>query len=262
MRFRNSTIAPFAALLLLSACSEFATQASSGRDWLAAHPPGSVNLNPGDIDNAVREAAAVEPTLRFPARIGIARLDRAQLTAIPLDEGKAWTEAATRLGASYGEFVPISPLIAAMLEPVRDSDVRVDPVRRAVEDIRLAAARQHLDAVVIYEVDATADTKANPLSLAEWTLIGAIVLPTENVKAQGIAQAILLDVRNGYPYGTVQADADDKSASARFETSDTSRDLRDRVRADAVVKLAGETEAMMRKLQLELAALDKKPARP
>jgi len=245
-------------LLLLSACSVFTTQASSGRDWLAAHPPQSVNLNPGDIDSAVREAAAVEPTLRFPARIGIARLDRARLSAIPIDEGKAWTDTANRLGAGYGEFVPISPLIAAMLEPVRDPDARVDPVRGAVEDIRLAAARQHLDAVIIYEVDASADTRANPLSIAEWTLIGAFTLPTENVNAQGVAQAILLDVRNGYPYGTVQADADDKSATVRFETGDTSRALRDRVRADAVAKLAGETEAMMRKLQPELAALDKK----
>ena len=71
--------------------------------------------------------------------------------------------------------------------------------------IRLAGARQHLDAVLIYEVDATADSKNNPLSLADWTIIGAFVLPSQDVKAQGVAQAILLDVRNGYHYGSVQA---------------------------------------------------------
>jgi hypothetical protein len=260
MRFPVSTLSLFSALLLLSACS-YTTQATSGRDWLAASSPSTVNMTPGDIDSAVRDAADVQPTLRFPARIGIARLDRGQLAAIPADEAKAWTDAAGRLGAAYGEFVPVSRLVAAMLKPARDPAAQVDWARLAIEEIRLASARQHLDAVIVYEVDATADSKSNPLSIAEWTLIGALVLPTENVKAEGAAQAILLDVRNGYPYGTVQADADDHSVSSRFKTNETGDSLKDAVRAEAVAKLAGETEAMLRKLSPELAALDRKQAR-
>jgi hypothetical protein len=253
-----SKIALLSALLMLGACS-YTTQASSGNDWLAAHPPQTVDLTPGNIDQAVRDAAAVEPTLRFPARIGIARLDHAQLTAIPADEAKTWTDAAGRLGGDFGEFVPVSPLVAAMLAQPIDRDVRIDLAKRAIDNIRLAAARQHLDAVLIYETDATDNTKASPLSLAEWTLIGAFVLPTENVKAEGIAQAILLDVRNGYPYGTVQASVDDTTTSARFETGEARVAMRDRVRIGAVAKLATDAEAMMRKLRPELAALDKKP---
>jgi hypothetical protein len=257
MRLPISILPLLSAVLLLSACT-YATQTTSGRDWLATSPPKTVNMQPGDIDEAVREAAAVEPTLRFPARIGIARLDHAQLTAIPPDEARAWTAAADRLGEAYGEFVPVSPLVAAMLDPVRDRDSQVSLSRHAIEDIRLASARQHLDAVIIYEADATADTKSNPLSLAEWTLIGAFVVPTENVRAEGIAQATLLDVRNGYPYGTVQANTDDTSSTVRFKTQETGQGLKDQVRVGAVAKLAGETEAMLRKLRPQLAALDRK----
>ena len=90
MRAAISKISACSALLLLCAC-ETTTQATSGRDWLAAHPPQSVDMSPGNIDQAVRDTAAVEPILRFPAKIGIARLEHGQLSAIPPDEGKAWT---------------------------------------------------------------------------------------------------------------------------------------------------------------------------
>jgi hypothetical protein len=255
MRSKIATLSVISTFLLLAAC-DYTTQTTSGRDWLAAHPPQTVDLTLGNIDQAVRDAAAVEPTLRFPARIGIARLDHARLTAIPPDEARAWTDAAGRLGGAYGEFVPVSPLVAAMVRPPHDSDV--DPARVAIDDVRIAAARQHLDAVLIYETDATENTKDNPLSLAEWTLIGAFIVPTESVRAEGIAQAILLDVRNGYPYGTVQASADDTTATVRFGSGQTRMAMRDRVRVGAVLKLTTEAEAMMRKLQPELAALDKR----
>lgn len=241
-------------LVLLCACS-YTTQTTSGHNWLAAHPPQTIDLTPGNIDQAVREAAAVEPTLRFPARIGIARLDHARLSAIPPDEAKAWANAATRLGTTFGEFVPVSPLVAAMLPPTLDVG---GEVQSAVDNIRLAAARQHLDAVLVYEADATDNTKSNPLSLAEWTLIGAFVLPSEDIRAEGIAQAILLDVRNGYPYGTVRSSDDGTTSTTRFDTGETRVAMRDRVRVGAVEKLAADTEAMMRKLRPELAALDRK----
>jgi hypothetical protein len=257
MRSKIATLSVLSAVLLLTACDHL-TQTTSGNDWLGAHPPQTVDLTPGNIDQAVRDAAAVEPLLRFPARIGIARLDGWRLSTIPPDEAKEWTDVAQHLGDKFGTFVPVSPFVVAMLEPVRDPNVLTSDARRTIETIRIAAARQHLDAVLIYETDATENTKSNPLSLAEWTLIDAFVVPTENVRAEGIAQAILLDVRNGYPYGTVQTSADDTASAARFERDDARAAERDKVRVSAVAKLAAESEAMMRKLQPEFAALDRK----
>ena len=60
--------------IALAGCSAY-TQTTSGQDWLAAYPPGPPAKG-GDIDARVRAAAAVEPTLRFPARIGIARIGK------------------------------------------------------------------------------------------------------------------------------------------------------------------------------------------
>jgi predicted membrane-bound mannosyltransferase len=253
---------------VLGACSVY-TQTSSGQDWLASYStPKAGSAAAGDIDAQVRKVAAVEPILRLPARIGIARLDRSGLSAIPAEEAEHWTEAASRLGPGFGEFVPVSPMIAAMVEQPIVEQVPTDKpwraynresmARHTMDTIRLAAARQHLDAVLIYEVDGTADSKDNPLSLGEWTLIGAFVLPSQNVKAAGVAQAMLMDVRNGYPYGTIQSSADDKSLSTRVESRETGEKLREKVMADAVAKLTGETEEMMRKLKPELAALDVK----
>lgn len=244
---------------MLTAC-ETHTQTTSGRDWLAAYPETKAEAaSAGGIDAQVRSVAAVEPTLRFPARIGIARLDRSGLAAVPPDEAVQWTQAASRLGPQFGEFVPISPMIASMVEVPVTRDTRAGLAHHTIETIRLAAARQHLDAVLIYEVDGTSDSKDNPLSLGEWTLIGAFVLPSQDVKAVGVAQAMLLDVRNGYPYGTIQSSADDKSRSTRIESRDTGSRLREEVMANAVAKLTGEAEEMMRKLKPELAALDTKP---
>jgi hypothetical protein len=256
------------AALMLSACS-YMTQTTSGRDWLAAYPAArTADAKAGDIDAEVRQVAAVEPTLRFPARIGLVRIGQAapysfaaEIEPPTADEAKMWNEVAGRLGGGYGEFVPVSPLIAAMLMPNEQPASRETGTRRTIEEIRLAAARQHLDAVLVYEVDGTADAAGNPLSLAEWTLIGAFVLPTENVKAVGVAQAMLIDVRNGYPYGTVQASADDKQISTRIGQRETESKLREAVMDSAVEKLGGETEAMLRKLKPELAALDVKPRR-
>jgi hypothetical protein len=123
--------------------------------------------------------------------------------------------------------------------------------------IRVTAARQHLDAVLVYEVDATADSKNNPLAIADWTLIGAFVLPSQNVKAEGVAQALLLDVRNGYPYGTIRATADDKTIAARFANHEAEENLSKRVQTAAVQNLAHEARDLMRQLKVKLTALDK-----
>ncbi|MGD0191168.1 MAG: hypothetical protein ABSD74_10545 [Rhizomicrobium sp.] len=266
---RISRLAILSSLLLLAAC-ETTTQTTSGRDWLAASPkPKTVDLSPGNIDAAVRDAANVEPTLRFPARIGIARVDRGMLSPIPATDAKAWADAAARLGDAYGEFVPISPVVAAMfgsdiaMYNSRDDSTPyyyVDRTKEVVDNIRLASARQHLDAVLVYETSSSAKAQSGAFSFAKWTLIGAAVLPTEKVEAQATAEATLIDVRNGYPYGTVQADKDGDTSAARFETGDAGDALRDRVRTAAVSDLASQTERMMRKLRHELAALDRKPA--
>lgn len=249
-------VAALGAVVALGACSMI-TQTTSGQDWLAAYPAAKgAPLSSDDMDAQVRKVAAVEPTLRFPARIGIARLGPTGLMPIPSEEAQRWSDVAGHLGPGYGELIPISPMVAAMVEQPLQATSRMSYARHTIDTVRLAAARQHLDAVLVYEVDGTADARDTPVSLAEWTLIGAFVLPTKNVKAVGVAQAMLIDVRNGYPYGTIRSSADDKSLSTAIGSRGTRDRLRDEVMANAVTTLTGEAEGMMRKLKPELAALD------
>jgi hypothetical protein len=237
---------------LLASCASH-VQTTSGADWLAANPAA---IEQSALGDAMRQAAAVEPALRFPARIGLARIGRAPggagLTLPSGAELESWSTALTNLGPGYGEFVPISPLIAAIA--AEESVSAGSNAQRTLNVIRVAAARQHLDAVLIYEVDATTDARNTPLSIADWTLIGALILPTQNVRVQAIAQAMLLDVRNGYHYGGMHAAAADGTFAPRFNNRDAREGLAERAKDEAVAKLAGEAETFFRELRAKLAA--------
>jgi hypothetical protein len=257
MGLRNRAVALLAgtALLIgLAACSH-TTQTTSGQQYLRdyAQPPG---VKTASIDAEIKAAAAVEPTLRFPARIGLARIGGsgwgAQLTGIPEREAAAWQAVAANLGPKFGEFVPVSPLVAEMFD-TEGRDARRSNANAIIRKIRLGAARQHLDAVIIYESDGTADASSNPLSIGEWTLIGLFMLPSQDVEARGVAQALMVDVRNGYPYGTAQAEATDSTVTVRVATGDAKRDMAEAVRLAAVKNLAPGIEKMMRQLRTELA---------
>jgi hypothetical protein len=208
------------------------------------------------MDDELRAAAAVEPLLRFPARIGLARIGKGRngygiaLTGIPEHEAAAWQAVAKNLGPSFGEFVPVSPLVAEMFARNEDNRSTTNEILRRIQ---LGAARQHFDTVIIYESEGTADSSSNPLSIGEWTLIGLFVLPSQDVEARGVAQAMMIDVRNGYPYGTAQAQVDDTSLSVRITSREAETELAESVRLAAVQKLAPEVEKMMRKLRTELA---------
>jgi hypothetical protein len=241
-------LAGVAVCIALSAC-ESTTQTTSGRDYLRTYAQDA-GPKAAKLDKGFVEAASVEPLLRFPARIGLARVDRGGLAGIPSEESAAWHRVATNLGPKFGEFVPVSPMIA---ELVAGQQTQWDGKSGTVRRIQLAAARQHLDAVIIYESEGTADSRDNPLSIGEWTLIGAFILPSQDVKARGVAQALMIDVRNTYPYGTASAEADDSTTTARFSRRQSERDLAETVRIAAVENLAPEVEKMMRNLRMELA---------
>ncbi|MGF1594264.1 MAG: hypothetical protein ACFCUW_13350 [Kiloniellaceae bacterium] len=254
---------------LLAACDR-SVQTTSGSQYLAAYDNGAGEGAATDAE--IVAAANVEPQLRFPARIGLARIGPDGLAAVPAAEAEAWRGLAGRLGSGYGEFVPVSPLVAALATPESDAQVvtckavrcfEAPKVRldRVVRQVRLGAARQHLDAVLIYEAFGSSEESSNPLAVTKLALIG-FFLPTENVAAEGFAQAVLVDVRNGYTYGTASAVAE--KPSHRLTTVGDSRDAHRSALAEAearaVAVLAGEVEGMVRELRLALAERREAPS--
>lgn len=252
-----------AALIAVTACGS-QIQTTSGKAYLdrytaqIAEPASAQHMDAG-----IRAAANVEPLLRFPARLGIARIDNGRLTPIPAAEGEAWLALGQRLGPGWGELVAISPLIAALSQQVvGGSEASANLcgggysqcLEKTVRDIRLGAARQHVDAVLIYESVSRSEMTSNPLAITKLALIG-FFLPSENVAVESFAQAVLLDVRNGYTYGTATADSG-KPAFA-LSTSGNQSAVANRMKREsteaAVANLSGEVESMLRDLRLALA---------
>ena len=240
------------AALSLSACAT-TSQYTSGADYLARYNTKSAysaatshnSISTPAIDSEIREIAAIEPNLEFPARIGLARIEQGQLIGVPHDEAEYWRASADRLGHGFGQFIPVSPLVAEMVgngKPHFKGNV--------VNHIRRGAARQHLDYVIAYEVNHKSESQKNELGIADLSILGLFVLPSRNVDVQSTASAILMDVRNGYPYLTGSTFADKSGISTLVGRSDKKDRLKDASRIVAVDKISDEFAQGLKELKL------------
>lgn len=241
-------------LLLLAGC-EYNTQTSSGKPYLKQYrsapssPATSQNRannlkQPSSIEEEVRAVAAAEPTLRFPAKIGLARIHNGRLSHIPLDEKTEWVSAAKQLGPEFGTFVAINPLIAELVSNRTDghscgSDNRqcyaTNRLQSTLRKIRWGAARQHVAAVLIYETYNQSSQKMNVLSALNLTIVGAFVLPGESINVRGYASALLVDVRNGYPYGTVNKSLQTDTITPNYGSNDIRRSEEEKIKTAAAL---------------------------
>ncbi len=128
-----------------------------------------------------------------------------------------------------------------------------------MNEIRAGAARQHLDAVLVYEAYSKTDTKNNLLAIANLTIIGGYILPSQSTETEGYATAMLIDVMQGYPYGTMNVTIDKEEAvSSRWGWgSEDRKESTDRAKTKAVIKLTSEVETTIRKLRTELETKNK-----
>ena len=228
------------ATLTLVGCATV-PQYTSGEDYLARYQIPTVSASASETDQIIRQIAAVEPDLRFPARIGLARIERGALVGVPADEAQSWAASAETLGTGFGELIPVSPLVANMVSSHKTG---------VVDHIRKGAARQHLDYVIAYEVTDAAASDGNALRLADLTVLGLFILPSRDLKVEATASAILLDVRNGYPYLTGSTFADKKGISTVVGRGDRKDKLRTAARQVAVAQIAEEFADGLKELKL------------
>lgn len=237
------------AFVLLASCSA-STQNTSGAEYLSKYD-GVATAQTTDKDESfeetLRKVAAVEPVLTFPAKIGLARIEQGRLTPLPAEEMETWTELKNDLGEGFGEFVLVNPMIAAVVsESVKTKNGSIS----SINQVRLAAARQHLDAVLIYEVQAQSSGEDNLLSVGNLTIIGMYVLPSETVKAEGYASAVLFDVLQGYPYGTADVIIDRKTGfTTDINKRERAEEMKREISKAAVEKLAPELKKMLKEVK-------------
>jgi len=205
----------------------------------------------------IRQAASVEPLLTFPARFGLARIEDGKLTTIPEDEAVAWS----RMSRSFnglGSFTPVDPIIVQFTSnslPPTASQVYVNydgehrfHAHDLLSKVRLGAARQHLDAVLIYEVGMGEKSDRRPLTAIKLKALGTTILSDRTLDAAGAAKAILLDVRNGYPYGTAQIEKDLSDHYKPWYSNNTRKVSREVARKSIAAALVPEVRDMFRSL--------------
>jgi hypothetical protein len=125
-------------------------------------------------------------------------------------------------------------------------------LHEVIAKIRLGAARQHLDAVLLYEVYGKSSRSSNPLSVADLTILGAYLSPGQTLEAEGYAKALLLDVRNGYPYGTAEGIATKQGLSTRVGADERQKNLYQLTVIAATKALALEVEKIFVDLKQKL----------
>lgn len=240
-------VAAVAAVLAIGAC-ETSLQTTSGADYLARYDPSYETSSETAlaVDEDVRRIASIEPNLIFPARIGLARIERGRLTTLPAEDARVWQDQVEKLGATYGEFVPVSPMIAEMVSTASSS--RSSSAADIMAHIRRGAARQHLDYVLVYEVGASRQEKSNALALADLTIIGMFVLPSRTIDVEATASGLMLDVRTGYPYATLTTHADKTGVSRAISERSTGLSYAETAKAQAVSKLALDFSEAMEEL--------------
>jgi len=187
------------------------------------------------------------------------------LSIVPQEEMEKWASLAERYDGRLGEFVQVSPFIAELMKggDIAPSFSDRQAVRNRANNslaeivgtIRVTAARQHLDAVLIYEVYGKSDVDTNLLQIADLSIIGAFLLPSRKVTAVGHAQALLVDVRNGYPYGTASTTVDDHTYTTSASLSRTRTNTDTATKTAAALQLIDEIEPMMDRLEVEITSL-------
>ena len=230
----------------LTSCSNY-SQVTSGKAYLEHHQIKTDKARDGsiskDFNKRLVDAANVEPTISFPARIGLARIENGRVTSIPTDEMEVWSKLSEKLGSKFGEFVPLSVLVSKMISDNSDS---------AMEQIRLGSARQHFDAVLVYEVSDKVSRESNLLSLGDLTIIGGFIFPSKELKSDVIVAAMLVDVMSGYPYGQASNSASKEDLSSSFGANANREKLSAQTKVLGVEKLADDVNDMMQSLRAEL----------
>lgn len=261
MKKYTSRFAALAVLGFLVGCHS-TPQLTSGADYLARYNDPAYQTTQAtstersyrstSLDNEVRAIASIEPNLQFPARIGLARIERGRLSGIPAEEGYMWQELAENLGSDFGEFVPVSAFVASTVALSGPSDQYLGR-QDVFAHIRRGAARQHIDYVLVYEVTTQEQGKPNILSLGEATILGHFILPSRGLEVEAASSAILMDVRNGYPYATLTEYAERQGVARGFRKEAKERELAETASLKAVEGLVEEAEAVMHSLAIKAA---------
>lgn len=183
-----------------------------------------------DTDDALLDVPAFadeEPDIRFPACIGIARIENGAVTPIPLGEAGAWDEQFDLLGDAVGRTVDV--LMTSSADP-----------GQAVADIRADGQEAGLDYVVVYEVAYDEARQTDPSAIERLRVFPTFEGEDTSQPGRAAGAAVLLDVADGRMYGVASAVTRDNEAD--YAAEQTAGDARAGAFQAVVTELAHEVE--------------------
>jgi hypothetical protein len=238
-------------LVCLLGCESGEMQTTSGRAYLAKYKDisnnstNSFSSSEQDFQKELIAVASVEPILQFLAKIGIVRIHEGYLSTIPPEEIAIFEQYRNKVDKDLGAIVPFSLIVSDTVGEQYD-----DPIY-LMRKIRLTAARQHMDAVLVYETTSQSNRESNLLdNLGDLILIGDYVLPSQKITASGQVSAVLIDVMQAYPYGQVYATTKN---NVSYSTTNRQNDALDETKREqniqAVKEITPKVIAMLKNLK-------------
>ena len=257
--------AALVALIALGACespmhgetrtaslSAFATKTTdSDEDWPSQESEG-----------AIQARGPLGPDLAFPIRFGLARIHEGQLSVIPRAEAAEWQALRQRLSQHWYQILPLSPLVTAAAghplgkrQSPRCQGQYMDCLSELVRQIRAGADRQQLNVVLLYEAKSWPEFPEDPQGAVDHAAIGLWMAPHEMVETGAAAEAVLLDVRSGRPFGlaTTGVPKFESDRAASQPASEAAEAHRQSATTRAVAALVREVETMLYRLGLAAA---------
>jgi rhombotail lipoprotein len=117
----------------------------------------------------------------------------------------------------------------------------------SLKDLRLAAARHGVDALLIVNSASTVDRYNNPAALLYWTIVGLYVVPGTHSDALVMMSGSLWDVRNEFLYATEEAEGMVQTAGPSQLLEDVS--AIDRAKRKAIEEFGRKLVARLTHLQ-------------
>jgi hypothetical protein len=167
--------------------------------------PGGPALLASLAADPVSNASFAPPVPSFPVHVNLVRVQAANYASLTAERVA---------GGSFSVVTPAEragrPLKAVSQWPLVADAAQLRPALlperlATLDDLRLAAAKNLADVLVVYTVDTLFEVDGRNLApLAEVSLGKP---PGERAGITSTASAVLIDVRSGYRYATVNADA-------------------------------------------------------
>lgn len=229
-------------LILCVAVASFSVSCSKGfnrtglKDQLSSSPytfevakvgAASDGKTGGEITaEDIAKARAKKPQLKFPFSLAV-YADGFSLAKMDKDLLSEWQTKLQNRGVVTNIF-PLSKI------GMRSTSQYSSP---ALTELRLAAAEQGADALLVVRAAYDTDSYVNPFSLFYLTLIGYFIVPGSNLDILAMLDSAVIDVGNGYVYATAQAEGQaSRTRPGAYMNSDAMKDIA----AEKALKALGE----------------------